>query len=92
MKSQQRDEPVMNDTPTFDCATAASLLSAYMDGELDAAARCSLERHLSRCPACRGRLSFERRLARALRELSCAPVPEEVESRIRRMIATFHRP
>ncbi len=38
-------------------------LSAYLDAELDAAARCRVENHLAACPRCAARLADFRHLA-----------------------------
>lgn len=50
-------------------------LSAYVDGQLEAAARARLEAHIDACAACREALGELRALRRALRELPRAAAP-----------------
>ncbi|HET7600909.1 MAG TPA: anti-sigma factor [Gemmatimonadales bacterium] len=49
-------------------------LSEYLDGDLDAAERAALERHLAACPACRTTLADLRRVVERARTLP-APAP-----------------
>ena len=46
-----------NDKPTLDCTDIQAMLSALVDGELDADRRHGAERHLAGCQACRTLLS-----------------------------------
>jgi hypothetical protein len=46
-----------NDKPTLDCTDIQAMLSALVDGELDADRRHGAERHLAGCEACRTLLS-----------------------------------
>jgi anti-sigma factor RsiW len=48
-----------------DCATIDPLVTPYIDGEIAAADRAVLERHMRACPPCRARIARER----AVREL-----------------------
>ncbi|MGD8377664.1 MAG: anti-sigma factor [Acidobacteriota bacterium] len=57
-------------------------LSAYLDGELDAAARRALERHLEACAACAGVLVDLRRMAEVSRDETIPPVPADLGDRI----------
>jgi hypothetical protein len=62
-------------------------LSEYLDDELDRNGREELEAHLEGCPHCASALA-ELRLVRArARDLSNAPVPREIWSRIEAVIA-----
>ena len=50
-------------------------LSAYVDGQLDAAARARVDAHLETCAACRDELAELRGLRQALSELPRVPAP-----------------
>ncbi|MFW6202128.1 MAG: anti-sigma factor family protein [Gemmatimonadota bacterium] len=81
----------MTDAAPIGCASAAALLPVHAAGELEAAQRLQLERHLLLCPACRDRLSFERELRTRLHELARRPVPAGLEERVRRSLAAAGR-
>ncbi|RMH16663.1 MAG: hypothetical protein D6696_17675 [Acidobacteria bacterium] len=58
------------------CAAIDELLEPYVDGELNAAARARIDRHLASCPACAEQLELARRVGAGLRALppqSCPP-------------------
>jgi hypothetical protein len=56
----------------------AEALSAYLDGEVDQAARSAIEAHLESCPSCRGRLQALGAASASLRSLEeVAPTAEE---------------
>src|SRR6185503_6762335 len=42
---------------TFDCTDVRAMLSAFVDDEIDGAARHQVERHLTECAACRDLVS-----------------------------------
>jgi anti-sigma factor RsiW len=46
----------------MDCKRDGEEISAYLDGELDAAARTELESHLDSCAACRAQLAAQKKL------------------------------
>lgn len=62
------------------------LLAAYLDGELPAAERREVERHLPGCRRCREALQRVRRGAELARELEIESLPAEAEARIRSAI------
>ena len=70
------------------CRTAATLMIAASDGELSSRERRALDRHLTRCAACRAeRVSTEGALA-ALRTLPLeGTVPATLEARVLRAVA-----
>lgn len=56
-----------------------SELLAYVEGELDASSRRSLEKHLMSCRACSGEVASLRRMAHLLRDYPESLHPDEVE-------------
>ncbi|HUH12313.1 MAG TPA: anti-sigma factor [Longimicrobiales bacterium] len=71
------------------CEDAVRLLAAYMDQELNAAARERLEHHLETCRSCYSRAEFEKRLKASMAELGRAPVRPELAERVQTLIRTF---
>ena len=62
-------------------------VSAYADGELNAADAAAVETHLNGCAACRARLDDIRAMKAALRgEAFAAALPPELEFRVRRAV------
>lgn len=67
-------------------------LDAYLDGELDAAARSRFEEHLAACDSCRQMVALDRRIGATLAAAQpVAPrgLKERIDRRLRR--AQFHR-
>lgn len=52
----------------MNCQQAATLIDAYLDGELDLTTCVALEQHLATCPACREKLELRRALVTHVRE------------------------
>lgn len=81
------------DAPSQPCADWDGLLSAYLDGELDAAHGAAVERHLAACPACAAALArmaeVRRRVAREAVRWS---VPEGVRQRVLSALAAEAEP
>jgi anti-sigma factor RsiW len=69
------------------CATARAELGALLDGELDAAARESVDRHLAGCAACRAELVLLRAVTRAVEALPRPAPPEAMRFRLRAAVA-----
>lgn len=68
----------------MDCKIVATLLAAYLDGELDRAEARALEAHLDACPSCAAGLAAADDLRRALREAGLRHVaPVALRERIR---------
>jgi anti-sigma factor RsiW len=61
-------------------------LGAYHDGELSAAARQELERHLALCPQCQAELADLRRLSASLAAMPVPRVPSEALARMHRQV------
>lgn len=67
----------------MDCKTAASLIEAYLDNELDRADARELETHLESCAACRSALERLDDMRRALRDKDLHyPAPAALRERI----------
>lgn len=71
----------MSDDP---CQTALAQIDALLDGDLPAAEREALTRHMAACPACRARHQALRRTVAACRAHpeSPAALPPDVELRL----------
>jgi anti-sigma factor RsiW len=68
----------------LNCAEAAALLPAHVDGELTDADREPLERHLGDCVACAGQVRLQARFKAAVRaHLPRPPVPPALRARLR---------
>ncbi|HCJ10475.1 MAG TPA: hypothetical protein DHW14_04860 [Clostridiales bacterium] len=68
------------------CRRAGSLLSAYLDGELDPRTRLSLTEHLDSCAACRSELEALRATAALVRDLPREELPEGFHSALLRKV------
>ena len=71
------------------CEEALRLLAAYIDGELSAAVKDDVHRHLDACRNCCSRAEFERGLKTQLAALGATPVRPELENRVRSLISEF---
>lgn len=60
----------------------ADELDFYIEKELDDRARAGIERHLSDCAPCRGRLARDQRMNRALQTLPRQDPPRDLAARI----------
>jgi Putative zinc-finger len=60
-------------------------VTAFVDGELDAAASAAVTAHLETCADCRAQAGEERALRSRLRELPAPELPALLEARVRRM-------
>ncbi|MEJ5360104.1 MAG: zf-HC2 domain-containing protein [Desulfobacterales bacterium] len=68
------------------CRGLASRISAYLDGELDAAGRREIEAHLEECLGCACCVETLRRTIELCRRAAAQPVPEEFSRRIGRLL------
>lgn len=68
------------------CRELASRISAYLDGELDAAGRRELEEHLGECLGCACCVETLRRTIDLCRRAAPQPVPEEFMRRLGRLL------
>ncbi len=70
----------------------SSRLSAYHDGELPAAGRAELERHLGECPRCAAELEAIRKLSRLLGTALPEEMPAALPARLHRAIDRLPSP
>ena len=63
------------------CAELSELISAFADGELDAAGRARVEGHLADCAECRARLEAYRRLDAAAADVPPPPPVDDLRWR-----------
>jgi mycothiol system anti-sigma-R factor len=68
--------------PGLPCAEWEERLGAYLDDELDASSRASVERHLEACAGCRARYERQRALRDALHTLPVHAAPDLLRARI----------
>jgi anti-sigma factor RsiW len=68
----------------------AGRLSAYHDGELDAATRAALEQHLRRCASCAAELGRIRRLSQLLGDMPRAELSPWAVQRLHRAVETAY--
>ena len=73
------------------CEEFEDRLGAYIDGELDAAARQGMEEHLRECPACRSSYARQRALSAALRkQLPTFEAPDLLRARVEGVLRGAH--
>jgi anti-sigma factor (TIGR02949 family) len=80
----------MSDSTPIGCEEALRLLAEFLDDELHADARASVDRHLTRCRSCFSRAEFERRLKDEIGRLRKEEVTPGFEARIRRLLEAFN--
>lgn len=73
----------MSSTPDRECRRLLRQISAYLDGELDAIACASMERHCESCAECRRVVDGLRHIVSLCRNAGAAPLPESVRARAR---------
>ncbi len=74
------------------CACVENMLDLYADGRLAACQVRWVERHLSSCPACAGRVASMRSLVSALRALPVPPPPADLAASIRNAVVSARVP
>jgi anti-sigma factor RsiW len=75
--------------PDADCQEILAGVSAYLDGEADAAACERIERHSRACPSCTAVVASLREAIGLCREASHAPLPDAVRAKARASIANL---
>jgi anti-sigma factor RsiW len=70
-----------------DCRRLAELLFDYINGDLDDEGRAWLELHMRECPPCLVYVETYRVTVRLTRRLPTAPMPQDVERRLRAVLA-----
>jgi anti-sigma factor (TIGR02949 family) len=72
------------------CLEAIEAFYAYLDGELaDPKAIADFEHHMSHCRSCFSRAEVERLLNKRMRETGTSKAPDELRSRVRRLLDEF---
>jgi hypothetical protein len=72
----------------MDCETAKGLLGSYFDGELDAADRALVARHVENCSVCSRELDWLAKLDRDSRMFSVPEPPPVIWERVERRLAS----
>ncbi|CAB4869005.1 MAG: mycothiol system anti-sigma-R factor [Actinobacteria bacterium] len=71
------------------CTEVLSLITVYVDGEIDEVHQIEVTAHLHECPPCGDQFAVELRVKERVREACrCEPVPERLRSRI---VAEIHQ-
>jgi anti-sigma factor RsiW len=65
----------------LECRAVLSRISAYLDGELDAADCNAIDAHCAACPRCRAVVSGLRDTIGLCRQAGTAPLPDTVRAR-----------
>jgi anti-sigma factor RsiW len=68
---------------TSECRETLLGISAYLDGELEAAACAAIEHHCAACPACASVVEDLKKTAGLCRRLGAAPLPSPILERAR---------
>jgi anti-sigma factor (TIGR02949 family) len=72
------------------CLEAIEAFYSYLDGELsDPQAIEDFEHHMSHCRSCFSRVEVERLLNKRMQETGTSKAPDELRSRIRRLMDDF---
>jgi mycothiol system anti-sigma-R factor len=74
---------------TLRCEEVVADLLAYLDGEIDAARRSLIDRHLEECHGCCSRAVFERALRKKVTELGEEKASASLRRRVRALIRDF---
>jgi anti-sigma factor (TIGR02949 family) len=79
-----------HDHDDIGCLEAIEAFYAYLDGELpDPQAIEDFEHHMSHCRSCFSRAEIEKLLNRRLRETGTSKAPDDLRSRVRRLMDEF---
>ena len=71
----------------MNCKTLVIELEHYLDEELDAAVRASLEEHLMKCKKCRVIVNTTKKTIEIYCNSEPAPLPQEMRSRLHEALA-----
>jgi anti-sigma factor RsiW len=73
------------------CRELAELLIDFVSGELPPEHRAHIERHLKGCPPCVAYVETYQITIQLTRRLPCAPLPPELEKRLRAVLEEMCR-
>lgn len=79
----------MNDHDRLHCEEVIAQLLTYLDGEMDAARRALVDRHLQDCRGCCSRAEFEKALRDRIGQLGEEKAPASLQRRIKALIDAF---
>ena len=71
------------------CPDVLVLYSEHLEGEIDADLCAEMERHIDRCPRCRGTCDSLKETLALCQALPAAPVPTAVQESVRRALRAF---
>ncbi len=76
----------MGDKRKINCKNFLEELSDYIDGDLDAELRVSVEAHLGKCPDCWVVYDETRRTIEISQSVDCHPLPPDVHDRLLKIL------
>jgi anti-sigma factor RsiW len=76
----------MTTAMTDECRRILTVVSAYLDGDLEAAACAEVEAHCERCAACAETIAGLREAVGLCRQAGSMPVPDAVRERARERV------
>ena len=79
----------MDEHDRIRCEEVVAHLLQYLDGEIDAAKRVQIDRHLQECRGCYSRAEFEKALRERIAQLGDVASPAALRQRIRSLIDEF---
>lgn len=79
----------MNEHDKIRCEEVVAHLLHYLDGEIDAAKRAQIDRHLQDCRGCFSRAEFEKALRDRIAKLGEEKAPASLQQRIKALIDAF---
>ena len=71
------------------CEEVITHLLSYLDGEMDAAKRADIDRHLQDCRDCYSRAEFEKALRAKVRDLGGEKAPAALHARLKALLDQF---
>lgn len=79
----------MSDHDRIRCEEVIGHLLHYLDGEIDAAKRAEIDRHLQECRGCCSRAEFEKALRDKIGKLGEEKAPASLKRRIKALMDAF---
>ncbi len=76
----------MGNQRKINCKGLVEELSGYIDGDLDAELRASIEAHLGKCPDCWVVYDEMRRTIEISQSVNCHPLPADVHDRLLKIL------
>ena len=79
----------MDEHDRIRCEEVIAHLLQYLDGEIDAAKRVQIDRHIQECRGCYSRAEFEKVLRAKIEQLGEVKAPATLQQRVRSLIDEF---